>query len=169
MELTDRDVEEILRLLESSQYQELSLTTDRFKLILRRTGAGGGGWTEERQTLAPPHVTPLQASRSGTPGPAERAAAQAPASSVGTALAGLSEVRAPIMGTFYRAPKPGAAAFVEVGTQVSEETVVGIVETMKLMNSVYAGARGQVLEIRAANGELVEQHALLMLLKPESA
>ena len=66
------------------------------------------------------------------------------------------------MGTFYRAPKPGAAPFVEVGSQVESETVVGIIETMKLMNSVYAGVSGTVIEICAANGELVDAQRVLM-------
>jgi acetyl/propionyl-CoA carboxylase alpha subunit len=75
---------------------------------------------------------------------------------------GTLEIHTPIIGTFYRAPKPGAAPFVEVGSQVGRDTVVGIVETMKLMNSVHAGATGTVVEICAANGELVEQGHVLM-------
>ena len=59
-------------------------------------------------------------------------------------------VRAPLPGTFYRAPRPGAAPFVEVGSRVSADTVVGIVETMKLMNSVHAGVAGTVAEICVA-------------------
>ena len=66
------------------------------------------------------------------------------------------------MGTFYRAPKPGAAPFVEVGSPVDAETVVGIIETMKLMNSVYAGVGGTVTEICVANGELVDAQRVLM-------
>ena len=76
------------------------------------------------------------------------------------------EIRPPIMGTFYRAPQPGAAPFVEVGSRVAPETVVGIVETMKLMNSVYAGAPGTVSEICVANGEVVDAQRVLMRLKP---
>jgi acetyl-CoA carboxylase biotin carboxyl carrier protein len=75
------------------------------------------------------------------------------------------EIRPPIMGTFYRAPKPGAAPFVEIGSQVEAETVVGIIETMKLMNSVYAGAHGTVSEICVANGELVNAQRVLMRLQ----
>jgi acetyl-CoA carboxylase biotin carboxyl carrier protein len=77
----------------------------------------------------------------------------------------LIEVRTPIIGTFYRSPKPQAPPFVEVGSIVSEDTVVGIVETMKLMNSVYAGAAGCVVDIRAADGELVEAGQVLMRLE----
>jgi acetyl-CoA carboxylase biotin carboxyl carrier protein len=59
----------------------------------------------------------------------------------------LHEVRAPLVGTFYRAPQPGAEPFVQVGSRVEETTVVGIVETMKLMNPVLAGVAGTVVEI----------------------
>ena len=161
MNLTHEDVQEILRLLEASPFDELILHTDRFKLTLRRGGAGG--WTQERQTLGTAHVS------AGAPAstPASPSAA-APASSAPApgSPAGLVEIRPPIMGTFYRAPQPGAAPFVEVGSPVAPETVVGIVETMKLMNSVYAGAHGTVSEICAANGEVVDAQHVLMRLKP---
>jgi acetyl-CoA carboxylase biotin carboxyl carrier protein len=76
------------------------------------------------------------------------------------------DVAAPLPGTFYRAPRPGAAAFVEVGSQVSAGTVVAIVETMKLMNSVHAGTTGRVAQILIANGEPVTQGAALMRIEP---
>jgi acetyl-CoA carboxylase biotin carboxyl carrier protein len=66
------------------------------------------------------------------------------------------EVTSPLLGTFYRAPKPGAPPFVEVGAQVEEETVVAIIEVMKLMNTVRAGVRGTVTEILVSDGALAE-------------
>ena len=74
-------------------------------------------------------------------------------------------VRAPLPGTFYRAPRPGAAPFVEVGSQVGADTVIGIVETMKLMNSVPAGVAGVVAEFCVANAELVAQGAALLRIR----
>ena len=79
--------------------------------------------------------------------------------------AGLVAVRAPLPGTFYRAPRPGAAPFVEVGDEVAEDTVVAIVETMKLMNSVPAGVAGVVAEFCVANAELVAQGAALLRIR----
>jgi acetyl-CoA carboxylase biotin carboxyl carrier protein len=76
--------------------------------------------------------------------------------------AGVVAVRAPLPGTFYRAPRPGEPPFVEVGSQVSEDTVVGIVETMKLMNPVHAGTRGQVEAIPARNAEVVASGSVLV-------
>ncbi|RBY83913.1 hypothetical protein DQ238_01755 [Geodermatophilus sp. TF02-6] len=77
-------------------------------------------------------------------------------------------VHPPLLGTFYRAPKPGAAPFVEVGDLVTEDTVVGIVETMKMMTPVHAGVRGTVVEVRAGNGEFADTDAVLLVVDPAS-
>ena len=80
---------------------------------------------------------------------------------------GLVVVRAPLPGTFYRAPRPGAAPFVEVGSQVGADTVIGIVETMKLMNSVPAGVAGVVAEFCVANAEFTAQGAALLRIRAD--
>jgi len=80
---------------------------------------------------------------------------------------GLVAVRAPLPGTFYRAPRPGAEPFVAVGSRVGADTVVAIVETMKLMNSVHAGADGTVAEICLANGEFAAHGATLMRIRAD--
>jgi acetyl-CoA carboxylase biotin carboxyl carrier protein len=151
--LSDEDVREILRLLDGSSFDEMQLETQRFKLTLRR--GASGGWTQERRTTAAVSAAPT-----AFPAPS-RNAPQAQSKSDGVV-----EVVPPIMGTFYRAPKPGALPFVDVGTPVEKETVVGIVETMKLMNSVYAGTQGVVVEICAVDGQLVEQGHVLMRIRP---
>ena len=138
MDLTNEDVADVLALLDSLPYDELDLQTARFRLILRRTP---GGWTQSAESLSAPAVL----SAPGAPGAAPGPPGVAPGADAG---AGLVAVRAPLPGTFYRAPRPGAAPFVEVGSQVGADTVVGIVETMKLMNSVHAGVDGTVAEDR---------------------
>ena len=153
MNLTNDDVQEILRLMDASSFDELQIETDRFKLILRR--GAQSGWTEERQTLG----SAAQIAHSTAPVPAKPAVALEP---------GVVAIHPPLVGTFYRAPKPGAPAFVEVGSKVEADTVVAIIETMKLMNSVRAGTRGTVVEIRAQNAEFVEQDAVLMILRAET-
>ena len=77
----------------------------------------------------------------------------------------LVAVRAPLPGTFYRAPRPGAAPFVEVGSRVDRDSVVGIVETMKLMNSVSAGVDGTVAEICLGNAEFAANGATLLRIR----
>jgi len=79
----------------------------------------------------------------------------------------LVAVRAPLPGTFYRAPRPGAAPFVEVGSRVGADTVIGIVETMKLMNSVPAGVAGTVAEFCVANAEFAAHGATLLRIRAD--
>ena len=81
----------------------------------------------------------------------------------GTELKG-TPINAPMMGTFYRAPSPGAPPFVEVGDTVTEHTIVGIIEVMKVMSSLESGLRGRVLSIVAENGQLVQYNEPLMLI-----
>jgi acetyl-CoA carboxylase biotin carboxyl carrier protein len=71
-----------------------------------------------------------------------------------------------MIGTFYRAPAPGAPPFVEVGSMVTEDDIVCIIEVMKLMHSIKAGCRGRVVEIWAENGGLVEFGQTLMVIEP---
>jgi acetyl-CoA carboxylase biotin carboxyl carrier protein len=71
-----------------------------------------------------------------------------------------------MLGTFYRSPKPGDAPFVEVGDKVETDSVVGIVEVMKLMNSVAAGVAGEVTAVHAQNGDLVEFDQPLFSVRP---
>ena len=177
MDLTNDDVAEILALLDSLPYDELDLETPRFRLTLRRAP---GGWSEESQVLAEPAaVTSLP---NGAPAATPAAPTASPPSDIsempGTTVeggaggdgdgerAGLVAVPAPLPGTFYRAPRPGAAPFVNVGDEVAEDTVVAIVETMKLMNSVHAGTRGRVAEICLDNAELAVQGVTLMWIEP---
>jgi acetyl-CoA carboxylase biotin carboxyl carrier protein len=167
VDLTNEDVADILALLDSLPYDSLDVETPRFRLTLRR--APGGGWTEESQVLAEPAlVTPTPNGASATtdvsemPGQAGRVGdAERPGEADGLAV-----VAAPLPGTFYRAPRPGADSFVQVGDEVVPDTVVAIVETMKLMNSVHAGTAGRVARICVDNGEFASLGATLMLIEP---
>ena len=83
----------------------------------------------------------------------------------GTNADGLVAVVAPLPGTFYRAPRPGAPPFVEIGDVVGADTVIAIIETMKLMNSVHAGTPGRVARILVGNGEFAPVGAALLLIQ----
>jgi acetyl-CoA carboxylase biotin carboxyl carrier protein len=80
----------------------------------------------------------------------------------------LHAVKAPMVGTFYRAPAPGQPPFVEAGQAVEPDTIVGIIEVMKLMSSIEAGARGVVREIHAQNASAVEFGEVLMAIEPRA-
>jgi len=137
MSLTAAEVAEILKLLESSSFDSLDLQIGEVKLQLRRG------------TAAAPSVA-VSAASATMQSPAPVQSAPAP-----VALRG-DEVTAPLLGTFYRAPKPGAPPFVDVGARVEPDTIIAIIEVMKLMNTVRAGRAGRVTEILVADGALVE-------------
>jgi acetyl-CoA carboxylase biotin carboxyl carrier protein len=170
--LTSEDVQDILRLLDTLPFGELRLRTSRFELTLCRDGAGE--WTQQTRITAEPEILPPASPAPDQDPPARPAAPAGSAGSAGSAgvaapRAGLAEVRAPLPGTFYRAPRPGAPPFVELGSPVGPDTVVGIVETMKLMNSVCAGQHGTVEELCVADAEFAPQDAVLMRIDPGPA
>jgi len=165
VDLTNEDVADILALLDSLPYEALDLRTDRFRLTLRRTPSG---WTEESEALArPADVTPEADTPAGDG--ARHAARAAGADGASEADAdGLAAVVAPLPGTFYRSPRPGAPPFVSEGDAVGADTVVAIIETMKLMNSVHAGASGRVARILVENGEFAPLGTTLVLIEPDA-
>lgn len=142
-ELTPDDVAEILRLVDEAEFDEFELETPRFSIRVRRGEA------------------PSEPSNSLLLGSGETASRRD-----ASAGDGLVEVTAPMVGTFYRAPAPGAAPFVEVGSEVEEATQLCILEVMKLMNSVVAGVRGVVAEVCIDNGAPVQFGDVLFRIRP---
>ncbi len=150
MSLTAKDVAEITRILNESTFDELYLEIDGLKLSLKRSSPAQA---ESEQSVA--EARPAAA----TPAPAAEAIAADP---------DIHNVSAPLLGTFFRSPKPGAQPFVEVGSQVQEDSIIGILEVMKLMNTVRAGVRGAVTEILAQDGALVEYGEVLLRIRKVS-
>ncbi len=144
MILTAEDVAEITRLLEESQFDELHLEHAGFKLTLKR----GAAVRREAASASAPAASP------------------APASAASTSDASVLEVTAPFVGIFYRAPRPGAPPYIEVGSQVEEDTTVGIIEVMKLMNAVRAEVSGTVFEVLVEDGAVVEYGQVLLRIAP---
>ena len=156
MSLTAADVAEIMRLLEQSTFDELTLEMEGIKLSLRRGAAierSDGVAPVAAAVVSPPTLAPA----APTPAPAKAAQPAAKSSDPD-----VQDIAAPLLGTFYRSPKPGAPPFVEVGATVGEDTVVAIIEVMKLMNTVRAGVRGKVVEILPVDGALVEYGETLL-------
>ena len=152
MNLTEKDVQEILRLLDESGYDELKLQTDSFNITLR-------------QSAAPENSPQTAAVASPAEAPASSETPAKPAVKPAAASGAVRDIYPPLPGTFYRAPSPGAEPFVEVGSSVKEDTVVALVETMKLMNSVMAGCTGEVVEICQENGALIDAHDVLLRIR----
>jgi acetyl-CoA carboxylase biotin carboxyl carrier protein len=152
MGLTDEDIREILRIIDSSPLDELRIESEGFSLHVRR-GAGGAALPP---LAAAPAVTPAASSRPPAPAPAEADERD-----------GLTVIASPMLGTFYRSEGPGRPPFVEVGVRVEPDTIVGIVEVMKMMNSVPAGITGTVVEVCAENAQLVEYGQALFRIEDE--
>ena len=144
MPLTAEDVAEITRLLEESQFDELHLEHAGFKLTLKR----GAALRREGATASAPAASP------------------APASAASASEGSVLEVTAPFVGIFYRAPRPGAPPYIEVGSQVEQDTTVGIIEVMKLMNAVRAEVSGTVFEVLVEDGAVVEYGQVLLRIAP---
>ena len=157
MPLTAQDVAEITRLLEQSDFLELRIEHEGLKLTLKRAGARRA--SPDGATAAPAAAVSASWSAPESPAPQPQ----------GPADPSLIDVTAPLLGIFYRAPRPGAAPYVEVGSVLEEDTVIGIIEVMKLMNSVRAEVRGTVAEILVADGTAVEQGQVLLRVSRGSA
>lgn len=156
MSLTGKDVAEIARMLGESQFSSLDVKLGDFRLRIRRDGArsGGGRWMAD--DAGDDEETPDSKGAAGVePPPSPPPAGSAkPASGAG---AGEVDVPAPLLGNYYAAPRPGEDPFVEVGDRVEPDTVIAIIEVMKLMNSVRAGVSGTVTAVLPENGSAIEK------------
>jgi acetyl-CoA carboxylase biotin carboxyl carrier protein len=150
--LLPEDVAEIIAILDGTPYDRLDIRTSRFTLRVARAGSG---WTQSWE----------HAARGPEAQPVDNRSADLKETTVDPRESGTVAVRAPLPGTFYRAPRPTAPPFVEVGAFVHANTVVGIIETMKVMNSVSAGIAGEIVAIVAENGACVERNATLMRIR----
>ena len=146
MPLSDDDVREILRLIDESDVAELRVETESFSLHVVR----GEAADDVLRADAPPE--PTEASPSWVPVAARDH---------------LHTISAPLLGMFYRSEAPGAPPFVEVGARVEPETVVCLIEVMKMMNPVPAGVVGTIVEVCVENAQLVENGAALFQVEPE--
>ena len=141
------ELRELIGLLRENGLAELELENEGFRVRLRRESAG----FEPSHAAAPP--PPPAPAPSPAPAPAH------PGTQATTAAAqdqDLHIIPSPIVGTFYRSPSPTADPFVKIGSNVENETVVCIIEAMKLMNEIQAEASGEVVKIYVENGQPVE-------------
>jgi acetyl-CoA carboxylase biotin carboxyl carrier protein len=157
MTLNHQDIQSILKILDDSPYDELRLDNAEFSLYLKRSAVTAKGAEPLALAAGPGVVAPASGGSAG-----DGLRAVEPVASE----AGLLDVRAPMVGTFYRAPQPGAAPFIEIGSAVTPTTLIGIIEVMKLMSSIPAQVAGTVREILVEDAQLVEKGQLLLRVKP---
>jgi acetyl-CoA carboxylase biotin carboxyl carrier protein len=173
--IQQEDVLLILKLLDESAFDELHVEIEDFKLWASKHGRGispdEAAFEGKRPTPAPPsgQASPAGQGQSvpATKSTGPKGEAQLPkhAMEQSALRKGLIPITAPMLGTFYRTPKPGAPPYVEVGSMVNEEDPVCIIEVMKLFNTVKAGVRGRIVEICAEQGQMVEFQQTLFLIE----
>ena len=150
------DLLAIARLIESgSRFSEFRLRSGDIEVEVKR---GNGAAAPAQPVVA---AAPAPAAETGSRPSAATAAAAT------TSVPGGHLVKSPMVGTFYRSPAPDQPAFVEVGTRVKADTIVCIIEVMKLMNSVTAGVNGVVTHVLAQNAQPVEAGQPVIAIKPE--
>lgn len=158
------DVMAIVELFEQSDWDELSLDMDGIQLFLSRRGDAQSAFTGRGAVEAtrprPASVSSATAASGAASGKAAPAAASDPVPDHWLA------VNAPNLGTFYRAPKPGSAPFVEIGQMVEPGDEVCLLEVMKLFTSVTAGVAGKIVKMCVADAEMVEHGQPLFYIEP---
>lgn len=144
-----KEIKTVIELMKRNDLALFEMEREGFKIKLQRGVTGGYSVTHYGESGAPP-ITPLALPAAGAaPGATPPVAASEPAEA-------LREIVSPMVGTFYQSPSPEAGPFVQVGHEVNEETVVCIIEAMKVMNEIKAEARGVIAEITAENGKPVQ-------------
>ncbi len=158
-----KQIKQIIELMKRSELTEFAVEEEGFKLKIRRGSTGlpivstGRGSNAPFPTVevAAPIASPALGSNSTTPGTATGTAEEA----------GVTYIKSPMVGTFYRAASPESKPFADTGTKVVENTVVCIIEAMKIMNEIQAEAKGTVVEVLVENGQPVEYGQRLFKLK----
>ena len=151
-----KDIKAIIDLMRKNSVAEFELEKDDFKIRLKRGSNGGGPAVTSDDPPALAYAPPPAGS---VPPPAAAPPPPAPASNE-------VDIKSPMIGTFYRAPSPESAAYIEVGVEVHPETVVCIIEAMKVMNEIKAEAKGVVTQVMVENAKPVEFGQPLFKIRP---
>ncbi len=152
-ELTHDDVQQILKIIDGMGERDVHLEIGELKLQVSR---GGGA--------APAAGTHTPSAKPASP-PAPAAVTKLPPQT--DVPPGHVAIRAPTMGTFYRASTPGAKPHAEVGDHVQPDDTVGVFEVMKLFSTLKAGVAGTISAVPASNEAMVEQDQILIIIKPD--
>jgi acetyl-CoA carboxylase biotin carboxyl carrier protein len=156
-----KEIKAIIDLMTRNGLSEFELEKGDVKLRVKRGPTGE--WTTSTSSPAAP--APMVQHLPFTPAPAAPVAASAPAA-LSAPSTPQAQIVSPMVGTFYRSPSPDSASYVEAGQEVNEDTVVCIIEAMKVMNEIKAETRGIIVEVLAQNGKPVEFGKPLFSVRP---
>ncbi len=148
-------IKAIIEMMKENDLSEFSMESNGLKIRIKRGPEG-----IQQAVVSPPPVAPVPAPMPAAPVPAVPPPPAAPAVEC-------KHITSPMVGTFYRAPSPDSPPYVEVGSEVNEETVVCIIEAMKVMNEIKAECKGVITEILAENAKPVEFGQKLFAVRPK--
>lgn len=161
-----KQIKQVIELMKRAELNEFSVEEEGFKLKIRRGAGKSNGGT--RNSL-PPFVVAADPGTHATmaPMPASTPAPAATPSAVEAKddEAGISYIKAPMVGTFYRSPSPDSKPFIDAGDKVTESSVVCILEAMKIMNEIQAEVKGSIVEVLVEDGDPIEYGQKLFKVK----
>lgn len=152
-----KDIKAIIDLMKKNSVSEFELEKQDFKIRLKRGMSGGGVLIPQTDEAQP--VIAYAPAPAALPAVVTASAPVAPASSE-------PEIKSPMIGTFYRSPSPESGSYVEVGSEVNPDTVVCIIEAMKVMNEIKAEVRGVITQVLVENAKPVEFGQPLFKIRP---
>jgi acetyl-CoA carboxylase biotin carboxyl carrier protein len=149
-----KEIKKIVEMMTENDLAEFLLEEEAFTLQLKRGTAGVTQIVSTPQMVSAPVAAPAQAAAP---------VAMAPAANENE---GLIEIKSPMVGTFYRSPSPDSDSFVQIGQEVTSDTVVCIIEAMKVMNEIQAEVKGKIKKILLDNATPVQFGQALFLVEP---
>ncbi|WP_042473719.1 acetyl-CoA carboxylase biotin carboxyl carrier protein [Bacillus ndiopicus] len=162
-----QEIREIIKLVDASSIDEFVYEENGAKVKLKKKGNVTEVVVPKKEVVAPAPA-PIAPVVEAAPTPVATPAASAPVEKAPVnENTDLHKITSPMVGTFYQAPNPDSPAYVKVGDKVGEETIVCIVEAMKLFNEIEAEVKGEIVEILVKDGQLVEYGQPLFLVKAE--
>ncbi|MGA3599188.1 acetyl-CoA carboxylase biotin carboxyl carrier protein [Lysinibacillus agricola] len=164
-----QEIREIIKLVDSSSIDEFVYEVDGAKVKLKKNGVVVTETVAPKKEVAAPVVQQSAPAASVAPAAAPAKAEEAPATAAAPVNndPSLHKIVSPMVGTFYQSPSPDLPAYVKMGDKVGNETIVCIVEAMKLFNEIEAEVQGEIVEVLVKDGELVEYGQPLFLVKAE--
>ncbi len=156
-----KDIEALIKIFDQSNWEELRVVADGLEIYLSKNAQKGLQPITVASVRRAETMPAVAAAGPSIAAPAKEAAAA-------TVPDGMIVVRAPNLGTFYRAPKPGAPPYVAIGQKVEPTTEICLIEVMKLFTPVCAGVEGTVREVFAEDSQLVEFNQALFLIEPSA-
>ncbi|USK58748.1 acetyl-CoA carboxylase biotin carboxyl carrier protein [Peribacillus asahii] len=165
-----QEIREIIKLVDQSNISEFSFEQEGSKIKLKKTEVGTVVYptaAPEVKAVEAPKAEPAPVAAPVEAPKAAPAPAAAPVAAVAQDTEGLHKITSPMVGTFYQSPSPDADPYVKAGDKVTGDSIVCIVEAMKLFNEIEAEVNGEIVEVLVKDGELVEYGQALFLVKPE--